>query len=242
MNAHAISIALCLALLSGCAATPQLPSIRSGAGVSLTVAMAAHAEGRTDISNKAIGDDAKMGAGTGMVAGALWGGLMCGPWFFICAPFVAMVGGGAGALAGATVGVAHALPPEQAAQLRNRLTRLHQSHDLLAELRRNITDRAARNWQLTTDALNTQLMVELQPLQLASAHNGQISFVLRVLVSERPAPAAPSDVPAQKTYSYTSPASPVAVWLDEKSDFVDTSLSSAIAQLSTQIIAELSQQ
>ncbi len=238
MKPRAVSVALCLALLGGCATTPQLPPIRSGSGVSLTVAMAAQSDGGIDISNTAVSENAKTGSGTGMVAGAMWG-LSCGPFAVLCVPLGAMTVGGVGALAGATVGVAQALPQERAVQLRDRLTRLRQSHDLLEELRRHVSDRASRHWELTAGPLHTRVLVELQDLQLTSARDEQVGFVMRVLVSVRPAGAAAA--PAQKAYAYAGPASPAGVWLDEQSDFVDTSFSSAITQIATQIISDLAQ-
>jgi hypothetical protein len=43
----------------------------------------------------------------------------------------------------------------------------------------------------------------------------------------------------QKLYEYMGPFSSLAVWMDERSDFLDTSLSSASQQIAAQIVSEL---
>jgi hypothetical protein len=238
-NTRVISIAIGMAMLGACASAPTLYPIRSGSGVSLAVAMAAQSNGGIEVSNSAIGDNVRVGSGTGMLAGAALG-LTCGPFAVLCVPFGAMTMGGVGALAGAGVGVAQGLPAERVTQLRDRLSRLRQTHDLVEELRRDLSDRASRFWELKADASYTQVLVELQDLQLTSAPDEQIGFVMSVRVSVRPAGAAQAITPLQKkTYTYAGLTSPAARWLDERSDFVDTSFSSAIAQIATQIISDL---
>ncbi len=238
MKSRSVVLALCLSLLAGCASKPQLPPIRGGSPLSLTVVARPLAAGDADVQDSTVGENVSTGAGTGAVAGAL-AGLSCGPFFLICAPLGALMGSGVGVVAGAAVGVAASLPQETAAQLRDRLTRLRQSHDPLDELRTHLTDRARKHWRLTPAPADAAVNVELQNLFLISARDRRIGLVMQVLVSVHSNGVPKTEPPTQKSYEYVGPVSSLAVWLDEQNDFAQTSLRSASQQIALQIIADL---
>ncbi len=227
-----------LGILSGCATSPQIIPIRSGESIAIVVAMSPQADGVIKIRNQAMGNDMSTGAGSGMVVGGLWG-LVCGPFAPLCIPMGAAAGAATGTAAGALVGVTGALSEEKATQLRDRLSRLRQSHDLLDELRSNITDRARKHWTVISDLSGTSLTVELHDMQLTSTRDERIRFSLRVLVTVQTTGAQKPSAPMQKLYDYVGPFSNLAVWMDERSDFLDTSLSSASQQIAAQIVSEL---
>jgi len=157
-------------------------------------------------------------------------------------PFGAAVGAIAGGAAGAVVGTAGNLSAEQASQLRDRMLRWNESHDKLAELTTNLNDRAARYWDLTSTEPQTTVSVEVQNLILASTHADQVRAILQVSVTVKKKsdkPIVNGKAPVVKDYEYASPYASLDVWLDDKSDFADTSISSAIQQISSQIISDL---
>jgi outer membrane lipoprotein SlyB len=238
VNKRLFCVLLWLSLLSGCATTFSLPPIRSDESVTVVVAMSPQADGEIRMRNLALGDNTKTGAGSGALIGALYG-LACGPFAPICIPVTAGVGAVSGAVAGAAVGATGALSSEKATQLRDRFGRWRQSHDMVGELRNNVTDRARKHWPVTAEATGTVVTVELQDMQFNSTRDEQVAFVLRVLVSVRSVSTQKASEPAQKLYEYAGPLSPLAVWLDERSDFVDTSLGSALQQIATQLVSEL---
>ena len=157
MNKQTIGGALlALNLLIGCT-TAQITPIRRGEPVAIEFTSTPKADGIIDIHNEELGSNTKTGAGTGAatgaVTGALWG-LSCGPFAVFCSPFGAAVGAVTGTIAGAGVGagvgITGSLSSEKAAQLRDRLVRVQQSHSLQAELQKNVNDRAQRYWKLGT--------------------------------------------------------------------------------------------
>jgi hypothetical protein len=246
MNKQTISAILSLNLLFGCATT-QIKPIPRGEAVEIVFAKSPQAGGDIDIKNKEIGSNSATGAGTGAaggaVVGALWG-LGCGPLAFFCSPVLALAvgvtGAAAGAGVGAGVGVTGALSSEKAAQLRARMMRVEQSHSLLAELQKNVNDRAQRCWKLGTDQSAALVTIELQDLLLSSTRDEQINCTVRVLVSVQRDVAKNSTTAEQKTYEYVAPSSSLSIWLDESSDFIDTVLTSASQQIAAQIVADLS--
>ncbi len=137
------------------------------------------------------------------------------------------------------VGIDGGLSKEQAEQLRDRMLRLNASHDKLAELKTNITDRAGKYWDLNFPNPQHMVKVEVQDLILASTYDDQVRSILRVQVSVSKSGDNAAKTPKQKRYEYAGPYASLAVWLDEGSDFADTSLSSAIQQISTQIVSDL---
>ena len=176
---HALSTILALAVLSGCATAPQIGPIRSGESVAIVLTRGPAPEAALKIRNQALGDNvsAGAGAGTGMVAGGLWG-LTCGPLAILCVPLGAMTGAVTGTAAAAVVGVTGELSSETAVQLRDRLARFQQSHDLVEELRSNVTGRARRHWTIV-EASGSVVTIELQNIALTSTRDEQTSFTLR---------------------------------------------------------------
>ncbi|CAN5216200.1 hypothetical protein BH11PSE10_BH11PSE10_14590 [soil metagenome] len=227
---------VCLGLLSGCASTPTPPSIRDGEAVLFVMASSPPTDSSVGISNQAFGKGVAAGAGSGTVVGGLWG-LTCGPLAILCVPLGAMLGLATGTVAGAAVGMTGALTSEQAARVRERLSQVRRSHDLLAELQSQITSRAQRHWTVGNDASAHQVTVTLQDLQLSSTRDEQLSIVMQVTVAVRLRGRAQTT--EAKQYGYVGPFSPMAVWMDEGSDFIDTSLSSASQQIAAQIVSEL---
>ena len=237
MKIRAIPV-LFLAFVYGCASTPKLPHIAVGEPVSVEVGLSSKADGQSDMQNDAFGKDAGKGAGGGAAVGAAYG-LTCGPLLILCVPLGAAIGAVAGGAGGVAVGIDGGLTKEQAEQLRDRMLRLNASHDKLAELKANITDRAGKYWDLNSENPQHMVKVEVQDLILASTHDDQVRSILRVQVSVSKNGDKAAKTPKQKTYEYAGPYASLAVWLDEGSDFADTSLTSAITQISTQIVSDL---
>ena len=229
---------LFLSFVYGCASTPRLAHIAAGEQVSIEVGLSSKADGQSDLQNDAFGKDTGKGASGGAVVGGLYG-LTCGPLLILCVPLGAAIGAVAGTAGGAAASIDGVLTKDQAEQLRDRLIRLNESHDKLAELKTNITDRAGKYWDLSSENPGHKVNVEVQDLIMASSHNDQVRSILRVQVSVSKTGDKPTKTPKLKTYEYAGPYASLAVWLDENSDFADTSLTSAIQQISTQIVSDL---
>jgi hypothetical protein len=80
---------------------------------------------------------------------------------------------------------------------------------------------------------------ELQDVSLTSNRDEQVGLIVRVLVTVRPAGSPPQTAPKQRTYKYAGAFSSLAVWLNEGSDLLDTSLTSATQQIATQVVSGL---
>ena len=238
MNRQTLCTLLCCSWLAGCASPPSMSSIRSGESVDIAVMASAPTGADIAINNQALGSDTTTGVHSGLVAGGLWG-LSCGPLAVLCVPLGAAAGALTGTVAGAAVGVTGALSEESSSRLRERVNAVRQSHDVLGELRSNITERAGKHWTLQPGASLHVLSVEMHELALTSTRDERIGFVLRATVSLRDSSKSAAESPKQKLYEYSSPLSPLSVWMDPGSDFIDTSLRSATQQIATQIVAEL---
>jgi hypothetical protein len=230
---------LAAALLCGCATRSALPPLRDGSTVALQVLAGPETRAPIAIRNLAVGEGVTAGVTTGVVVGSLWG-LACGPFFFVCMPIGAAAGSGVGALTGAAVGVTGVMANDPAARLRERITRASQAHDLVGELRQRVEERAQRHWTLASPAADgsTALVgIELQSLRLATTRDDRVSLEMHVQVTVT---TGAGSTPRQKDYAYVGPLTPLAVWLDERSDLLDTSLSTACQQIASQIVGELS--
>lgn len=238
MHLRSLCACWCLAALAACTTTPPIRPIPVGAPVTIVVTAGRQTDGAVEIRNQAVGHGMSAGAGSGAVVGGLWG-LACGPFAPLCIPVLAAAGAITGTAAGAAVGVTGALPDDKAAQLRERWGRLRQSHDVLEELRRNVTERAGRHWTVVSDTSGSVLTLELQRMDLTSTRDERIGLWMQVLVTVRATGVAAGNAPLQKTYDYESPLSSLSAWLDERGDLLDTTLTSATQQLAAQIVAEV---
>lgn len=232
---RSIGLLACMALLSACAGPGRLPPVPDGSPLILVVGPDTPAAGRVSIGNDSIGRDAVTGAGSGMLVGGL-SGLSCGPIAVLCVPFGMVVGATAGSVAGGMFGLATGMSSEQVIALRERLQRHRQTYDAVAELRNLLVVRAGKRWRLEDGPPATRLTVRLRDLQLGSTRDGRIRFDLMADVTQLPASGGE---PSTKTYAFSGPYSELALWLDERSDFLDTSLNSALQQLASQIVAEM---
>jgi hypothetical protein len=239
MRARFAWILLCgCMLVASCATAPSLWPIAGGEAVSFQVVASSRYPDLIDVRNTAMGDGLSAGIGTGGVVGGLWG-LSCGPFAFLCVPLGASVGILTGAAAGAAVGATGGLSQDKQDQVKERLVRLEQTHPLVPELRRQIGDRAQKYWAVSAEGVPTVVNIELQALQVATTRDERLSFVMRVVVSQRAGSASGQAGARQKAYEYTSPFGSMAVWMDPQSDFLDTSFASACQQIAAQVIADL---
>lgn len=238
MKKLAVCTIVLSSLLLACATRPPLSPLPAGASVGLSFSINTQTDGVIKISNEALGNNTATGGASGMVVGGLWG-LACGPFFIICSPALALVGGLGGTVAGAAVGLTGALSDENAAQLRERLARIQVSRTQLAALTQNVSDRAQRHWSLNADRPAYVVTVELQPLQLTSTRDDRISCLTQVLVSVVASDAPKGAPPWQKWYEHASTYSSRSAWMDEASDLADTSLATASQQIAAEIVSDL---
>lgn len=226
-----------LALLAACATPPPPSPVHRGDAVALRVDRDPSPDAATPIQNLSLGPSASTGSGAGAVAGGLWG-LSCGPLAILCVPLGVGFGAVTGLGGGAVVGLASALPAEEATPLRERFGRVVASHDLVQELRVVLTRRASKVWDLNATQPVYGLHVQLGSLALTSTRERDIGLVMAVSAQLRRSddPAAP--VLRTKPFRCAPPPSSLAVWLDERSDYLDAMLTLCIEQLAAQLIAD----
>lgn len=230
--------ALVLSLLAACASAPVLTPVADGQPLRVVVGTGLPAGEALTIRNLAVGEGVSAGAGTGAIAGGLWG-LTCGPFAVLCVPLGATAGLLSGGAAGAVVGATGALPADKAARLRERLQREQPASTLAASLQREVAARVRTRWALVDDPAAAALVLELQALELHSTNDGRVALMLRVQAQVRPAGAPPTPAVPARRYEVVGPLAPLPVWLDEGSDFVATSFANAVRQVAAQVVAEL---
>jgi hypothetical protein len=226
-------------LLIACSTTPSLKPIPAGGHVSIHVVASQKYPGVVDVHHTAISDGASVGAGSGGLAGGVWG-LTCGPLAVLCVPMGFGLGMVAGGAAGLVVGATGTLSQEKVDRVKERLVNLEQSRPLLVELRRNLENRAQKYWTLEPETSAPLVLVELQEMKLDATRDEQLRFVFRILVSQREITPSRELLRNQKSYEHTTPFATMQAWMDEKNDLLDTSFKTAIQQMAAQIIADLS--
>ena len=237
MISRSLAIALFAMLAGGCATPPTIDRLRDGESVKLVITQTP-SEGVVSIRNASLGKNAGTGATSGGVAGGLWG-LACGPFAVLCVPMGAGIGALAGGAGGAVVGSTASLSDDKAAQLRSSLSRAMGSHDLVEHLRTNVAERARRHWDLASNPPSFQLNIELRNVELTSTRDEQIGLVLPARASLQRFGVPLAQVAVVQDLECSVPPSNLAIWLDERSDFLDTVLGNCTQQLAAQLVAEM---
>lgn len=216
-----------------------MPTIAPGEGVTVVVVRSQDSGGELDITNESLGNGVAGGGGTGAVAGGAWG-LTCGPLAVLCVPLGAMMGMVTGGAAGAVVGATGMLPEEKAKMLRDRVNGATKEHNLVAKINDGVTTRAARYWKVDGAQPTTRVTIHVHDPRLMATRDEQVRCAIKLtVIVERPGTGSPAERSFTKQYDYLGPYGALAVWLDQGSDFVDTSLTSASQQFAAQIVSDL---
>ena len=231
--------AAALTLLCSCATTPYLAPIPAGEAVAVSVVTNPRSEGVIQIRNDAIRSGRSTGSTSGAVVGGLLG-ILAGPFAPYFIPIGAAEGAAIGDITGAAAGATAALPEAKATELRRRIAHVLQTHSLLAELTRDVTDQTQKKWTLDSEQPATRLTVELQGLQLTSTRGERVRCEVRVLVYVEPNGTKPAPArPRPKQYEYVGPYSSLEGWLDENSDVIAVNLTNASQSIAAQIFSDL---
>ena len=244
-----IIFVIVLSVMSGCASAPKLDQIPNGETVSIVVDVSPNVDGQLNLEHDSVTGSAAGDAGVAVVGGAGVGaaggaafGALCGFMAPVCIPIFATTGAVAGGTAGVVGSAGYTLPTEQATQFRDRMRRLNESQDKLAELTTNINDRAGRYWDLNSTEPKTTVRVGVQNLVFLSTWDYQVRAILQISVtiekkSDKPLKA--EEAPVVKYYEAASPYGSLDLWLDDESNFASASISSAIRQVSSEIVYDL---
>ncbi|MFN0185433.1 MAG: hypothetical protein ACKVQR_16600 [Aquabacterium sp.] len=224
-----------LALIVGCSSSPRLDTLSAGQDVAVIAARPAGADARARIRNVAVGMDAGIGGGAGMVAGGL-AGAGCGPLAFLCIPAGVLAGAVAGAGLGAVVGLAAGLSAEQEALLQARLALAQQRADPPEHLRRQVAQRLNQDGHPGPQPAAVTVTVQWGELHFVLGHGERLGMVASVPVTVQRHASAASQT---RTFVYSGPMVGLPIWLDDRSDFLEASLSTAVQQIAAQIAAEL---
>lgn len=231
--------ALALLALGGCSTAPRLAPIERQTPVSIVIVRTPPSAATTSVRDTALARHTTTGTRIGAATGAI-AGLFCGPLAAVCVPAGFSTGGTAGLIAGGATGIATSLPHDTVAQLNDRLERLQQSLDPLAELHADVVEKAGTQWDLTNDDPAQVVTVELQDLTLTSTRHDKIALVMQVTV--RTASGNSSDgsrYATQKQFQFVSGDSDVANWLDERGGLPEYDLRTACQRIATDVVAEL---
>ena len=147
-----------------------------------------------------------------------------------------VAGGGVGLAVGATGTLSH----EKVDLVKVRLVTFERNHPLQVELKRQFEERAQQYWTLKPESSAPLVMVELQEMKVDTTWDEQLRLDFRIHVSQRETATSRELLKYQKSYQQATPYSPVAAWLDEKNDLLETSFNTAMQQLAAQVITDLS--
>jgi hypothetical protein len=236
MRLAAILFLLC-AGLSGCATTPAV-GIGKGQEVAFQQVALTYPRQPIGLSNAAIFDSARFGAGGGAVIGAL-AGLSCGPLFVLCSPIGAVIYGAGGALIGAGVGVAQTLPSETLEQLQRRVEAFSASHDVPAELMAAIAERGKGHWLAVAATPSTPVVqVRIESVSLYNDQVGRVGLGIRLFVITRP-PGGDRRDETDRKFEYVGTTSEPRLWIEDPDDFVATSFRNAYVGIAHDVFAYL---
>lgn len=229
---------ICLATLSACSSTSKLNAIQQGDSVAFVTKSYSDKILTFKITNKGVGEDAATGGKTGAVGGAIAGGLLCGPWIVICAPFLALTGAVGGGAVGAVVGNATGISAENEATLTNKATTYIQSSEPHKNLLTEVIKQASKNFTVVDSPYSNEVSIQITSLEFHSFSDGRVALSLEATVVvdylENGRTRAQT-----KTYQYQSPPEFVETWLEQDDNFYQQRFNDAYRTIADNIIRTL---
>jgi hypothetical protein len=229
---------VCLVTIMGCSSTSKLNVIQQGDSVAFVTKSYTDKILPFNITNKGVGEDAATGGKTGAVGGAIAGGLICGPAFFICSPILALVAGGSGVAVGAVVGGVTGLSKEDEAMLSNKATTFLKSNEPQEDLLTEVKKQASKSFTVVDAPHNNEVSIQIQSLEFNSFSDGRVALSLEaaVIVSYLENGRKRNET---KSYQYQSPPEFVETWLEQDNNFYQQRFNDAYRTIADNITRTL---
>lgn len=238
---RAVAATVALAALAGCATGPSV-ALAPHDSVHIVVSHAPGWPVTVRVLNESTGNSSRE-ALVGAGAGALAGGawgLACGPLAVLCVPLGAVAGADVGLLAGLAVGTTAALPDEKADRLRARVDAALRSDDFRRRLAAEVTANASEHWSVAAGAPTVTVDVELRDFALASTRDERIRCRVAVAVAVHP-PGQKSPPRAWRVHEFVGPYGSLSDWLDDSQGLAEATLAAAGRDLAARIVAGLAE-
>jgi hypothetical protein len=229
---------VCLATLSACSSTSKLNAVQQGDSVAFVTLSYTNKIFPFKITNKGVGEDAATGGKTGAIGGVIAGGLLCGPWIVVCAPFLALTGAVGGGAVGAVVGNVTGLPTEDEANLTNKATTFLQSNEPQKNLLTEVKKQASKSFTVVNTPHNNEVSIQIQSLEFHSFSDGRVALSLQasVIVNYLEKGQMRNQT---KSYQYQSPPEFVETWLEQGDNFYQLRFNDAYRTIADNIIRTL---
>lgn len=228
---------VCVISMSACSSTSKLDVIKSGDSVAFVTTSDTDKNLPLNISNKGITEDATTGGLAGAGVGAATG-LLCGPLFFMCSPFLALTGAVGGGGLGAVVGGVTGLSTEDEANLTSKTTIFINHNEPQKTLLNEVKKQASKSFTVVDAPNNNQVSIQIQTLEFHSFSDGRIALYVEVgvivnyLEKDR-------QQNKTKTYQYQGPPEFVDTWLEQDDIFYQQRFNDAYRTITDQIIRTL---
>ena len=227
-----------LATLSACSSTSKLNVIQQGDSVAFVTKSYTDKILLFSVTDKGVGEDMATGGKTGVIGGAITGGLICGPWVVVCAPLLALAGAVSGTAVGAVVGTVTGLSTEEKATLTNKATTFLQSNEPQKNLLTEVKKKASKSFTVVDTPHNNEVSIQIQSLEFHSFSDGRVALSLeaKVIVNYLEKGRMRNQT---KPYQYQSPPEFVETWLEQDDNFYQQRFNDAYRTIADNIIRTL---
>lgn len=169
-----------LATLSACSSTSKLNVIQQGDSVAFVTKSYTDKILLFSVTDKGVGEDMATGGKTGVIGGAITGGLICGPWVVVCAPLLALAGAVSGTAVGAVVGTVTGLSTEEKATLTNKATTFLKSNEPQKHLLIEVKKQANKSFIVVDAPHNNEVLIHIKSFEFQSFSDGRVALALEV--------------------------------------------------------------
>jgi hypothetical protein len=234
---HQIIIYLTILSVCACSTTSRMNIIQPGDTVSIVLASEITNEKLLKIhNNDAISEDVKTGAYMGAASGAAYG-LVCGPWFFLCSPYFAVLGAAGGVVAGVGVGVL-TNDFDKKKLLYTKMDDYLKTNNPQKTFLTRVISLAESRYSISSSS-DKEISVLVERLTFNAIKDGRVILEMNSAITINYLDKSGQQQSATINYEYISPPQFVDTWLEGSDEFYKIKLTDAYNTLAEHMLRTL---
>ncbi len=227
-------------IITGCSTTPSFATLRPLHSKEIIHIVSQDSE---SINTHVDGSESiNKGMASGFAGGGqagLEGGFECGPFFYICSPFFAVVGATVGTVVGGAVGYAEALSDKKAKQFNLILNSTFKEINIDKLLMEQFSTKASKNWQIKEQQFTATINIKIDALYFTQHIGDELVMMLSASIIVNYRDLVENQNTKRFIYPFKSAKHHVDYWIENDGDNLHNEIYSGLEYISSLMLDSL---